>query len=208
MHAINKEAIAKNLVGPSAVEIHSACHPDQFGCAIDVPKYRYDPETARALLKEAGYPTGFEFDLYAYREREYTEAVIGDLSRIGLKAKLNFIQLAPLNELIRNGRVAIHQSTWGSNSIADVSATGSQYFAGGQDDMVRDPGIQQMIQDADREIIPEKRKVAWAKALIKIQEEAYWMPVFTYAKYYAWSKGLDFRPTSDEMPQFFRAKWK
>ena len=29
-HAINREAIAKNLVGPSATAIYSACHPDQY----------------------------------------------------------------------------------------------------------------------------------------------------------------------------------
>lgn len=208
MHAINREAIAKNLIGPSAQAIHSACHPDQFGCSQDVPKYEYDPAKAKKLLTEAGHPNGLEFDLYAYREREFTEAVIGDLSKVGMRAKLNFIQLAPLTELITNGRVAIHHSTWGSNSIPDVSATGSQYFTGGQADMLRDPEIKRLMEEADSITDPDKRKAAWAKALSKLHEEAYWMPVFTYAKYYAWAKSLDFKPTSDEIPQFFSAKWK
>ena len=86
-HAINREAIATNLVGPASEVIHSACHPDQFGCTQDVPQYEYDPAKAKALLAEAGYPDGFEFDIYAYREREFTEAVIGDLAEIGVKAK-------------------------------------------------------------------------------------------------------------------------
>ena len=64
-----------------------ACHPDQFACSTDVPKYAYDPAKAKALLKEAGFPDGFEFDLYAYRDREYTEAVIGDLAKVGLQAE-------------------------------------------------------------------------------------------------------------------------
>ncbi len=208
MHAINREAIAKNLVGPSSVAIHSACHPDQLGCATDVPKYEYNPEKAKQLLAEAGHPGGLDFELYAYREREYTEAVIGDLAKVGLRAKLNFIQLAPLNELIRNGRVTIHHSTWGANSIPDVSATGSQYFTGGQDDLVRSDELKRMMEEADSFTDPEKRKAAWAKALTKVAEEAYWMPVFTYAKYYAWTRGLEFKPTSDEVPQFFKARWK
>ena len=57
-----------------------------------MPKYDYNPEKAKALLKEAGYPDGFEFDLYAYRERDHTEAMIGDLVKVGLKPKLNFLQ--------------------------------------------------------------------------------------------------------------------
>jgi hypothetical protein len=34
------------------------------------------------------------------------------------------------------------------------------------------------------------------------------VPLFTYAKYYAFSKDLDFDPTSDEIPQFYAARWK
>jgi hypothetical protein len=34
------------------------------------------------------------------------------------------------------------------------------------------------------------------------------VPLFTYAKYYAFSRDLDFVPTSDEIPQFYAAKWK
>ncbi len=32
--------------------------------------------------------------------------------------------------------------------------------------------------------------------------------MFTYAKYYAYSKDLDFTPTPDEIPRFYTAKWK
>ena len=65
---------------------HSPCHPDQFGCSSDkVVKYPYDPAKAKALLKDAGFPDGLEVELYAYRDREYTEAVLGDL--VGLVTK-------------------------------------------------------------------------------------------------------------------------
>ena len=44
--------------------------------------------------------------------------------------------------------------------------------------------------------------------LKKIADEAYWVPLFTYAKYYAYSKDLDFKASSDEIPKFYRSKWK
>ena len=87
-HAINREAIVKNIVGEPSEVIHAACHPDQFACARDVPKYDYNPDKAKKLLAEAGFPNGFEFELHAYREREHTEAIIGDLVKVGLKPKL------------------------------------------------------------------------------------------------------------------------
>lgn len=207
-HAINRESIAKNLVGPASVPIDAACHPDQFACTTDVVKYDYSPEKAKKLLADAGYPSGFEFDLYAYREREYTEAVIGDLARVGLKAKLNYLQFTAFQQAVRSGKATADHGTWGSNSIPDTSASTSQYFTGGPDDQSQDAEVIKGIAEADGEVDPGKRKALWAKVHKRIAEEAYWAPLFTYAKYYAFSKDLDFTPTSDEVPQFFFAKWK
>ena len=64
------------------------------------------------------------------------------------------------------------------------------------------------IAEADSQTDPEKRKALWAAVHKRIAAEAYWVPMFTYAKYYAFSKDLDFTPTSDEIPPFFAAKWK
>jgi len=207
-HAINREAIAKNLVGPASVVIHSACHPDQFGCTQDVPQWSYDPEKAKALLAEAGYPDGFEFDIYAYRQREFTEAVIGDLARVGIKAKLNFMQYRALRDVVRKGKTPINHMTWGSYSIPDVSAIVSHFFTHGPDDPAKDAETKKLLEVADNSIDSAKREEFYKKAFTRISSEVYWLPMFTYAKYYAFSKELDFKPTPDEIPRFFTAKWK
>jgi peptide/nickel transport system substrate-binding protein len=207
-HAIDREAITKNLVGPASVVIHAACHPDQFACSGSVPTYAYDPAKAKALLAEAGLAGGFEFDIYAYREREFTEAVIGDLVKVGIRPKLNYVQYTAFLENVRKGRTPIAHGTWGSNSVPDVSAITAHFFTHGPDDLTKDPEVKTLIEEADALTDPQKRKAVWHKALARIAAEAYWVPLFTYAKYYAFSKDLDFKPTSDEIPQFFAAKWK
>lgn len=207
-HAINREAITKNLVGPASVVIHSACHPDQFGCTQDVKKWEYNPDKAKALLKEAGYPNGFEFDIYAYRQREYTEAVIGDLAKVGIKAKLTYIQYRKLRDLVWKGKTPINHMTWGSYSIPDVSAITSHFFTNGRDDPAKDPRTKELLAIADTATDPEERKKNYAKALGIVSGELYWLPMFTYAKYYVFSKDLDFKTTSDEIPRFYTAKWK
>jgi peptide/nickel transport system substrate-binding protein len=207
-HAIDRESLTKNLVGPASVVVHAACHPDQFACSADVPKYAFDPAKAKALLAEAGYPNGFEFDLYAYRDREFTEAVIGDLAKVGLKPKLNYVQYTAFLDVVHKGRTPVAHGTWGSNSVPDVSAMTAHFFSHGPDDLTKDPEVKKLIEEADSLTDPEKRKAAWQKALARIAGEAYWVPLFTYAKYYAFSKDLDFKPTSDEIPPFFAAKWK
>ena len=207
-HAINRPSIVKNLVGPGSVVPAAFCHPEQFACSDDVTKYDYDPDKAKKLLAEAGYPQGFEFDLYAYRDRDIVEAIIGDLAKVGIKPRLNFLQYVAFLDGVRKGKAPIGDGAWGSNSIPDVSAATSQFFSGGPDDMAADPEVIEGIKQADSLIDPEKRKAAWRKVLDRIQSEAYALPVFTYTKYQAWSKDLDYTPTSDEIPQFYAAKWK
>ena len=207
-HAINRESIVKNLVGAPSEVIHSPCHPDQFACASGVVKYDYNPEKAKKLLAEAGHPNGFEFDLYAYREREFTEAIIGDLVKVGLKPKLVFLQYAPLVQAVHKGQVSATNMTWGSSSIPDIAAATGHFFTGTPDDMTKDDAIIKGIAEADGIIDPDRRKAAWKKVLDRIAEEAYWVPLFTYAKFYVYSKDLDFKATSDEIPQFFKSKWK
>lgn len=207
-HAINREAITKNMVGPASVTIKSACHPDQFGCTQDVPSFEYNPEKAKKLLAEAGYPDGFEFDIYGYRERDITEAVIGDLAKVGIKAKLNWLQYRALRDLVRKGKTPTHQMTWGSYSVPDVSAIVSHFFKHGPDDPAKDDEVKAWLDIADNSIDSAKREANYKKAFAKISEEVYWLPMFTYAKYYAYSEDLDFSPTPDEIPRFYSAKWK
>ena len=134
--------------------------------------------------------------------------MIGDLVKVGLKPKLNYVQYTAFLENVRKGRTPVAHGTWGSNSVPDVSAMTAHFFLHGPDDLTKDPEVKKLIEEADALTDPDKRKAVWQKALARIAAEAYWVPLFTYAKYYAFSKDLDFTPTSDEIPQFFAAKWK
>ena len=89
----------KQIVGEGARVLHVLCFPSQFGCTEEgVPRYAYDPAKAKQLLAEAGFPDGFEIDLYAYRERHQTEAMIGYLRAVGIKANLRFMQYAAMRD--------------------------------------------------------------------------------------------------------------
>jgi len=207
-HAIDRAAITRNLVGPASVVINAACHPDQFGCTDDVPHWDYDPAKSKALLAEAGYPDGFETTIYAYRQREYTEAVIGDLAKVGIQANLNFMQYRALRDLVWKGETPLHHMTWGSNSIPDASASTGHFFSGGRDDPAKDPEVVKWLADAGTSTDPAERKALYKKALSRISGELYWLPMFTYAKYYVYSNDLNFQTTSDEIPRFYAASWK
>jgi len=206
-HAIDKEAIASNLVGSAAEVLHSACFPTQFGCTQDVKKYNYDPEKARALLEEAGYSDGFDTPLYAYRDRPFTEAVIGYLDEVGIDAPLNFMQRKALRPEIYDGETTFAHLTWGSQGVNDIANITPHYFTFGPDDYDRDEKVRSLLEEGNVETDPEKRQQLYKQALQRIAEKAYWAPLFSYARYYAFTSDLDFTPTPDEIAHFYRASW-
>ncbi len=207
-HAINRESIAKNLIGGQSRAVYAACFPSQFGCEQDVKKYEYNPEKAKVLLAEAGYPNGFKTTLYGYRNRPFAEAMIGDLAAVGIKAKLMMMKYSALREKARAGKVQMQFLTWGSYSINDVSAITSHFFEFEADDLAMDPKVRDLLVEADTSIDTAKRKALYSDALKRIADQAYWCPMFTYVSNNCYSKDLDFTPYSDAVPRFFQASWK
>ncbi|MBW2146377.1 MAG: ABC transporter substrate-binding protein [Deltaproteobacteria bacterium] len=208
-HAIDREAIVKNLVGGSSRVVHSVCYPTQFGCTDEgVVKYEYDPEKAKKLLAEAGYPDGFEFNFHAYRERPYAEATIGYLHAVGLKPKLVYMKYAAMREKWQGNKVPLAFWTWGSYSVNDISAITGHWFKFEIDDFARDPQVRDWLETGDTSIDPQVRKTAYKKALKRISERLYALPMFTWVTNTAYSKDLEYKAYPDEIPRFFLTKWK
>ncbi len=207
-YAIDRKALARDLVGKGAEPLLSMCDPAQFGRATDVRDYPYDPAKAKALLKEAGFADGFEMPIYAYRDRPYTEAVMNYLRAVGIKTDLRFLQWKALRGPLQEGKVALAHLTWGSQGILDASASVSNYFKGSIDDYARDAEVKAWLEAADSTIDPDKRKELYSKALHKIADQAYFVPLFSYGRTYAFNKELDIPVTPDELAHFYLAKWK
>jgi len=209
IHAIDRQAMLKTVVGESARVIHTLCFPAQFGCTDEgAPRYAYDPAKSKALLAEAGYPNGFEIDMYAYRERPQTEAVIGYLRAVGIKANLRFMQYAAMRDAIREHKAGFARQTWGSFSVNDMSAMTPVYFKFSVDDVTRDPEVRDLLDAGDTSVKPAVRQVAYKNALKRIAEQAYAVPMYSLPVYYAYAKDLQFQPYPDEIPRFWEYRWK
>ncbi|SMF64230.1 peptide/nickel transport system substrate-binding protein [Tistlia consotensis] len=207
-HAINRQSIVDNLFAGGARVVDTACFPEQFGCDQTVKHYDYDPALAKKLLAEAGYPDGFEIQLNGYRNRDLAEAMVGDLAKVGIKATLNYGKYAAIRDMIRSGKSKMAFMTWGSNSIGDVSASTSVFFTGGADDTYGDAEVKAELDKGDTSTDPAVRKEAYSKALHRIADQAYWLPLWSYPYTYAYTSDLNFTPTSDEIPHFAQASWK
>ncbi|MFH1634437.1 MAG: ABC transporter substrate-binding protein, partial [Chloroflexota bacterium] len=105
-HAVDREAILKNLYGGYGKPLTTVV-ARQVTNAIDAGVYSYDPEKAKKLLAEAGYPNGIEITLYQAIGRwsqaiEAAQLIAGYFDKIGVKTSLKTLEFSEYN--MRAGR--------------------------------------------------------------------------------------------------------
>jgi peptide/nickel transport system substrate-binding protein len=206
-HAIDSNAIVDALLKGSSKVVNSACFPSQFGCETDVQTYDFDPEKAKALLAEAGYADGFTTDFFAYRNRDYAEAITSYLNAVGIKTNFNMMKYAALRDLSATSGVPLNFQTWGSFSINDTSAFTGQFFKFGDLDTVKDPAVRDALEIADTSTDPDVRIAEYSKALKRIADQAFMIPMFSYNTNYVYSQDVSYTPTPDEVLRFTTMTW-
>jgi peptide/nickel transport system substrate-binding protein len=95
-HAINRQDIIEHLYKGTAVVAKNPLPPTLWGYNDEIVDYEYNPDKAKELLKEAGYPNGFETNLWAmpvarpymFDPQKIAEAIQSDLVKVGIKAKI------------------------------------------------------------------------------------------------------------------------
>jgi peptide/nickel transport system substrate-binding protein len=94
-HAINVPAILQTIMRGNAEEASQLVSAAMRGYSDELaPRPVYNPDQARALLSEAGYPDGFSFGLKCTNDRylndeSVCQAVTGMLAQVGLRATLD-----------------------------------------------------------------------------------------------------------------------
>ena len=209
MHAIDREAMTKFIVGEDSRVLHAECHPNMFGCDdAGVPRYAYDPQKARQLLAEAGLADGFDIDLYAWRDRNQTEAIIGYLGAVGIRAQMRFLQFPAVRAAVRSGRAPLTHSSLSSALTGDVSTSVSQFHNFSPDDVNRDPELRRLLQEGNSTMDPEARKAAYRKAFTLIAERAYVLPLYSVPGYYVAARDLEFKPYADNILRFWEMSYR
>lgn len=208
-HALNTKEMSEFLIGGSSESIHTPCHPAQFGCTEDITEYPYNPDRARELIVEAGYPDGFELELWAYRDRPAAEAIASDLENVGIDVDLRYVQLASLNQARAERNIEAYYGTWGSGGTADTAAIARIHFASDSDrNMSGDEKLEELILAAEQTVDQAERARLYDEALSIIADQAYWAPLFTYSANYLVSPEVEFPMSADGLPRLQNTSWK
>ena len=96
-YAVDRQAIVDSIFEGYATLATGLIHPSNLGYDHSIKPYPYDPEKAKQLLAEAGYPDGFEINMACPSEayphfEEVCQAVAGYLGEVGIKVNLEFME--------------------------------------------------------------------------------------------------------------------
>ena len=209
MAAIDRTAIAHAVLALGGRVIDTPCYPTQFGCdQTAAARITFDPDHARALLAEAGFPDGFDTEIVSYLLPHYALDVQAALARIGISARVTQLPAEKALARAAAGQVPLLLGSWGSTSINDVSAILPYFFGGGDLDYARLPELETLIEQGTGTPSPDKRRAFYSRAIRMIGDQALWLPLHTGIATYAFTRNLMFRPSADEIPLFSQASWK
>lgn len=90
-YAVDKVSINENLMGGLMGLNTQYAVPGSFGYDPTLKPYEYDPDKARKLLAEAGYPNGFKLSVEVRDFPDVFVQVASDLSKVGVQLDVNKI---------------------------------------------------------------------------------------------------------------------
>lgn len=203
-YAINREAIIKSVFQGRAELLDGPIGPGQYGYSPNVtPKYRYDPDKAKALLKKAGYPNGVDVDLYTsvdryIDDRESSQAIAAMLTNVGIRTRLHTPDYSIEWPNVRVGKVPFYYQ--GRGSVIDPSPMLEQYFQTGVTPRIgySNPQLDSVLKAERREFDPTKRKALLLQAFDLIQENLPAFYLWRINQVYGISDKVAFKPHSNE----------
>jgi len=86
--AINRKAICEKILFGAAEPWGDVLPSLTLGHDKSLKPEPYDPEAAKKLLAEAGYPNGFETTMHVQTTTRTAEALVANLADVGIKVKL------------------------------------------------------------------------------------------------------------------------
>ncbi|MCK3654474.1 peptide transporter [Pasteurellaceae bacterium Macca] len=202
-YAVNKKAILQSVYQGAGIEAKNPLPPTIWGYNNEISGYDYNPEKAKALLKEAGLEKGFDTELWAMpvsrpynpNARRMAEMIQADWKAIGVNAKIVSFEWGEYLKRMGEGEHATGMMGWTGdngdpdnflNTLLSCNAVqqGSNYAG------FCHPEFDKLVTSAAQISDKAERAQRYQQAQQIANEEAVWLPIAHSTVYFPLRKNV------------------
>ncbi|WP_282601754.1 ABC transporter substrate-binding protein [Paracoccus sp. PARArs4] len=208
--SINREAIAERIMGGYAQPAGELLPPPMFGTSgreVDP----YDPERAKELLAEAGYPDGFTLNLGTPNDRyindeQIAQAVAQMMARIGIQTTVDATTASQFFSRRNALEFPIYMAGWGASSgdmsspLKSLVATYDETTGTGTTNAGRysNPEMDALLAEAMSTIDDAKRDEMLQQAETMVLDDYGIIPLHYEQTVWAMKSDLSYEPRVDQ----------
>ncbi len=200
-YAIDREKIIDQLFFGQARIAHSIVPPESRAYSPGT-EYRYNPEKARQLLKEAGYrdePIVFKFSSGNSAVSQYSQVIQSSLKDVGMNVQIETLERGTIIQQLRQGQFQMFTGIWtGGNQdpmfLKDLFTTKripSETVPCCNRGRYSNPEVDEMLDAAIEELDREKAKELYKQAWNMISADLPLLPLWYPANMIVANKRID-----------------
>ncbi|MDA0260806.1 MAG: ABC transporter substrate-binding protein [Proteobacteria bacterium] len=181
--ALNRVALTRDFFQGEARPGNQPATPGINGYNPRTEQYPFDPERAKKLLSEAGFPNGFKVIMETSTGmaggEETLQIVAGDLAKVGIDVELRAMPFSNWSKLF-NGKAWEGDMTAFAmffSPVMDAAVVFSVYGCGLPHHVVCIPELNDLIAAQEKEMDPVKRKALLQDLMQKSHDEVLSMPI-------------------------------
>jgi peptide/nickel transport system substrate-binding protein len=214
-HAIDVDAISRELYKGTAPRLAVFLHPKYFGYDASFKPYPYNPARAKQLLAAAGYPNGFDLAINAAvgiraMDRETVEAVAGQLTKIGIRTRLVPYEYAPFIAAWRAKKlegaaqmIGVLSQTWDADGAFFLRYAKNQPMSYYSTDR-----LDRLVTEGRTTIDPTKRLAIYKEALTLLHDEMPVVPLVALPSIWGTARSLEWQAREDELIHVMKIRVK
>ena len=209
--AINRQALVERVMEGAARSAGQLMPEGMFGWSPALKPEPYDPDGAKKLLAEAGYPDGFSLTIHGPNDRyvnddQVAQAIAQMLSRIGIATRVETMPSAIYFTRANKLEFSLMLVGWGSDTAEASSplkallATFSSEKGMGQANRGRysNPKMDALLQQALATVDDAKREKLLQDATQIAMSDVGIVPLYHQENVWAARKGIAYTPRADE----------
>ncbi|MBV8165901.1 MAG: ABC transporter substrate-binding protein [Alphaproteobacteria bacterium] len=209
--AINRQALVERVLGDEGIPAGQFLPDGFFGVSPRLKPDPFDPDGAKALLRDAGFPDGFALTLHGPNDRyiedaKTLQAVAQMWSRIGVESKVETLPFAGYAGRGAHQEFSVFMLGWGSGTgevtspLQSMIATADAKKGMGTSNWGRysNPAFDQLFEHATAIIDDEKREQALQRAVEMAIADVPLIPLHFEVSTWALRRGLAYKGRADQ----------